>query len=201
MNPLTPQITPQITPEIKSQSISIRINGQMVQRTVSDDLALVDFLQEELGLTGTKLCCGIGVCKACTVAAKLTPQSLSQPLLACSTPAVLLDGQSITTIEGVGKPDQLSAVQQSFLDHFAFQCGYCTPGFVMATNMLIERLRISPVPLPISQLDAAINNAVGQHICRCTGYERYHRAIRAVILAETGLVTGVNSPKNKQVAK
>jgi aerobic-type carbon monoxide dehydrogenase small subunit (CoxS/CutS family) len=197
MNPLTPEITP----EIKSQSISIRINGQMVQRTVSDDLALVDFLQEELGLTGTKLCCGIGVCKACTVAAKLTPLSLSQPLLACSTPAVLLDGQSITTIEGVGKPDQLSAVQQSFLDHFAFQCGYCTPGFVMATNMLIERLRISPVPLPISQLDAAINNAVGQHICRCTGYERYYRAIRAVILAERGLVTGVNSPKNKQVAK
>ena len=203
MNPLTPQIKPEIPPEIppeiKSQSISIRINGQMVQRTVSDDLALVDFLQEELGLTGTKLCCGIGVCKACTVAVKLTPQSLSQPLLACLTPAVLLDGQSITTIEGVGKPDQLSAVQQSFLDHFAFQCGYCTPGFVMATNMLIERLRISPVPLP--ELDAAISHAVGQHICRCTGYERYYRAIRAVILAEVGLVTGVNSPKNKQVAK
>ena len=199
MNSLTLQIKPEITPEIKSQSISIRINGQVVQRTVSDDLALVDFLQEELGLTGTKLCCGIGVCKACTVAVKLTPQSLSQPLLACSTPAVLLDGQSITTIEGVGKPDQLSAVQQSFLDHFAFHCGYCTPGFVMATNMLIERLRISPVP--VSQLDAAINNAVGQHICRCTGYERYYRAIRAVILAEVGLVTGVNIPKNKQVAK
>ena len=184
-----------ITPEVKSLPISLRINGQLVQRTVSDDLALIDFLQEELGLTGTKLCCGIGVCKACTVAVKLTPQSISQPLLACSTPAVLLDGQSITTIEGVAHPDKLSPVQQAFLDHFAFQCGYCTPGFVMATNMLIERLRIAPVPLDL--LDSAIADAVGQHICRCTGYARYYRAIRAVILAEQGLVTGAGAVKNK----
>ena len=108
-----------INPEVKSLPISLRINGQLVQRNVSNDLALVDFLQEELGLTGTKLCCGIGICKACTVAVKLTPQSISQPLLACSTPAVLLDGQSITTIEGVAHPDKLSPVQQAFLDHSA----------------------------------------------------------------------------------
>ena len=172
--------------DITSKPISLHINGRKVDAVVSEDLALVDFLQEELGLTGTKLCCAIGVCKACTVAVRRTPQSLSQPILACSTPAVLLDGQNITTIEGVGGLGRLTAVQQAFLDHFAFQCGYCTPGFVLATNMLIERLRGAPIHL--RELDAAIENAVGQHICRCTGYARYYAAIRSVILAEKGLV-------------
>ena len=189
--------------EVKTQSISLTINGKIVQRTVSDDLALVDFLQEDLGLTGTKLCCGIGVCKACTVAVKQNPASLSQPILACSTPAVLLNGQSITTIEGIGggstAPQKISPVQQAFLDHFAFQCGYCTPGYVMATTMLIERLRASPVP--VADLDAAIANAVGQHICRCTGYARYYRAIRAVIMNEPGLVIGAWQAVGKHKGK
>jgi len=168
------------------QSITIHINGQKVQRDVPGDLALIDFLQEDLGLTGTKLCCGIGVCRACTVAVRRTPQSLPQPLLACSTPAVLLDGESITTIEGIGQPAQLDRIQQVFLDHFAFQCGYCTPGFVMATHMLLERLRLAPIPEP--QLDAAIADACGAHICRCTGYVRYYQAIRALVVAEKGLL-------------
>jgi aerobic-type carbon monoxide dehydrogenase small subunit (CoxS/CutS family) len=140
-----------------------------------------------LGLSGTRLCCGIGVCKACTVSARRVPTSQAQPMLACSTPVALLQGQSITTVEGTGSMDQPSAVQQAFLDHFAFQCGYCTPGFVMATEMLLSRLRAQPVQR--AQLDAAIEEAVGQHICRCTGYARYHQAIRAVVLAEKGLVT------------
>ena len=168
------------------QSITIHINGQKVQRDVPDDLALIDFLQEDLGLTGTKLCCGIGVCRACTVAVRRTPQSLPQPLLACSTPAVLLDGESITTIEGIGQPAQLDRIQQVFLDHFAFQCGYCTPGFVMATHMLLERLRLAPIPE--TQLDAVIADACGAHICRCTGYVRYYQAIRALVVAEKGLL-------------
>ena len=169
-----------------NQSITIHINGQKVQREVPDDQALIDFLQEDLGMTGTKLCCGIGVCRACTVAVQRTPQSLPQPLLACSTPAVLLDGESITTIEGIGQPEQLDSIQQAFLDHFAFQCGYCTPGFVMATHMLLERLRLAPIPA--ADLDAAIANACGAHICRCTGYVRYYEAIRALVTAEKGLL-------------
>ncbi len=166
--------------------IKITVNGKTISAQVPDDLALVDFLQEDLGMSGTRLCCGIGVCKACTVAVRRVPTSMQQPLLACSTPAALLDGQSITTIEGVGSAVKPSAVQQAFLDHFAFQCGYCTPGFVMATTMLIERLQAAPVPF--HQLDGAIADAVGQHICRCTGYERYYQAIRAVVLAHGGLV-------------
>ena len=167
--------------------VQFHVNGQPVKADVPTDLPLVDFLREELGLTGTRLCCGIGVCKACTVAARRVPTSQAQPMLACSTPVALLQGQAITTVEGVGSMERPSAIQQSFLDHFAFQCGYCTPGFVMATEMLIERLRAQPIHR--DQLDAAIENAVGQHICRCTGYARYHRAIRAVVMAEKGLVT------------
>ena len=167
--------------------VQFHVNGKPVDKTVPTDLPLIDFLQEELRLSGTRLCCGIGVCKACTVAARRAPSSQAQPMLACSTPVALLQGQSITTVEGTGGMEHPSKVQQAFLDHFAFQCGYCTPGFVMATEMLLGRLRAQPVRR--DQLDAAIEDAVGQHICRCTGYARYHQAIRAVVLAEKGLVT------------
>jgi aerobic-type carbon monoxide dehydrogenase small subunit (CoxS/CutS family) len=170
----------------KQVTVSFTLNNQPITATVPDDLALVDYLQEEQGLSGTRLCCGIGVCKVCTVKAQRVSTSQGQPMLACSTPVALLQGQTITTIEGVGNPQAPSKVQQAFLDHFAFQCGYCTPGFVMATTMLIERLRVSPVST--AQLDAAIEQAVGQHICRCTGYAKYYAAIKSVILAEGGLV-------------
>ena len=182
----TPSLTGEAGVEAASVRVNFHVNGKAVQTTVPTDLALVDFLQEELGLSGTRLCCGIGVCKVCTVAARRAPTSQSQPMLACSTPVALLEGQSITTIEAVGSAEQPSKVQQAFLDHFAFQCGYCTPGFVMATTMLMERLCSAPVPL--AQLNDAIAQAVGQHICRCTGYARYYEAIRAVILSEKGLV-------------
>lgn len=167
--------------------VNFTLNGSPVRAEVPDDLTLVDFLQEFQGLTGTRLCCGIGVCKACTVMAQRSPSSAAQPMLACSTPVALLQGMSITTIEGVGSPSAPNNIQQAFLDNFAFQCGYCTPGFVLATQMLVNRLKVAPIP--ISKLDAAIADAVGQHICRCTGYARYYKAIRDVILAQKGLVT------------
>ncbi|MFM7331580.1 MAG: (2Fe-2S)-binding protein [Brachymonas sp.] len=170
----------------KNVTVSFTLNNRPITATVPDDLALVDYLQEEQGLSGTRLCCGIGVCRVCTVKAQRVPSAQGQPMLACSTPVALLQGQSITTVEGVGSPNAPSIVQQAFLDYFAFQCGYCTPGFVMATTMLIERLRVAPVQT--SQLDAAIEEAVGQHICRCTGYAKYYAAIKSVILSEKGLV-------------
>ena len=172
---------------MKQVTVNFTLNKRPITATVPDDLALVDYLQEELGLSGTRLCCGIGVCKVCTVKAQRTPSSQGQPMLSCSTPVALLQGQTITTIEGVGSAQAPSAVQQAFLDHFAFQCGYCTPGFVMATTMLMERLRAAPVAK--DRLDQSIEDAVGQHICRCTGYAKYYAAIRTVILAEGGLVT------------
>jgi aerobic-type carbon monoxide dehydrogenase small subunit (CoxS/CutS family) len=171
---------------MKQVTVNFTLNGKAISTTVPDDLALVDYLQEDQGLSGTRLCCGIGVCKVCTVKAQRAPGSQGQPMLACSTPVALLQGQTITTVEGVGSAAAPSKVQQAFLDHFAFQCGYCTPGFVMATTMLIESLRSTPVAK--DKLDKAIEEAVGQHICRCTGYTRYYAAIKSVILAEGGLV-------------
>ena len=155
------------------QSITIYINGQKVQRDVPDDLALIDFLQEDLGLTGTKLCCGIGVCRACTVAVRRTPQSLPQPLLACSTPAVLLDGESITTIEGIGQPAQLDRIQQVFLDHFAFQCGYCTPGQICSAVGLANEGRASS--------RAEIQEMMSGNLCRCGAYSNILAAVEEVL--------------------
>lgn len=141
---------------------------------------LIDYLHEDLGLTGTKFCCGIGVCRACTVAVR-KGDGLGDLGIACSTPLALLDGTRVTTIEGIGSPDALSAVQEAFLHHFSFQCGYCTPGFVIATTLLVDRLRARP--LDGAALDAAIADAIGPHICRCTGYVRYAQAVRDVATA------------------
>jgi len=170
--------------------IDLTINGQRRQAAgVPDDLTLLEFLQEDLGLTGTKFCCGIGVCRACTVIAHRVPGAPPVPVLSCSTPVSQVNGQTITTVEGLASADgKLSKLQQAFLDDFAFQCGYCTPGFLMAAQGLIERLRVSPVRR--DQLDSTIRGACGDHICRCTGYVRYQTAIRKAVLAESGLVTG-----------
>lgn len=167
--------------------ISITVNGTLHEADVSPDLPLVSFLQDHLDLTGTKFCCGIGVCRACTVAVWRTPHSLPNALISCSTKAVDLDGQTIKTVEGLAKDGKLSPLQQAFLDDYAFQCGYSTPGFLMAGEVLLEQLKASPIPR--SRVDEAIMSAVGDHICRCTGYVRYHAAIRKVILGTPGLVT------------
>jgi aerobic-type carbon monoxide dehydrogenase small subunit (CoxS/CutS family) len=164
--------------------VNLHINGQLLRREVAADLKLIDFLHEDLGLTGTKFCCGLGVCQACTVLTRSTPTALPEPLLACITPVSALDGLLIDTVEGVagpqGRVSRLAPVQQAFLAHFAFQSGYCTPGFVMATVALLARLRAQPVPL--AQLDEAIEAALGAHVCRCTGYARYHAAARELAL-------------------
>jgi aerobic-type carbon monoxide dehydrogenase small subunit (CoxS/CutS family) len=174
-------------PEVDWITVQLRVNSKPTEpRRVEADLPLLDFLQDELGLTGTKLCCGIGVCRACTVAVRSVPQAPAVPVLSCSTPVRAVNGQEIDTVEGLAGPHGLHPLQRSFLDHFAFQCGYCAPGFLMAATVLVERLRLSPIPR--SECDAAIAEACGQHICRCTGYVRYHQAIRQVLLETPGLV-------------
>jgi len=170
-----------------SQKIAVTVNGKLREAIVPPDLPLIDFLQDVLDLTGTKFCCGIGVCRACTVAVWRTPNSVPDVLLTCVTKAIEVDGQSIRTVEGLAATDgKLSALQQAFLDDYAFQCGYSTPGFLMAGEVLLQQLKVSPIAP--SQVDEAIMNAVGSHICRCTGYVRYHAAIRKVILSTPGLV-------------
>lgn len=168
--------------------VDLTINGKRVQRkNVPSDLRLLDFLHEDLGLSGTKLCCGIGICRACTVVSNRVPAAAPVPILACSVPVAELNGQSISTVEGLAlSPDKLTVLQQAFLDQFAFQCGYCTPGFLMAAHGMMERLRLAPIPLDV--LDETIRQNCAEHICRCTGYIRYHSAIRKAVLETPGLV-------------
>jgi len=168
--------------------VDFTLNGERVTRSgLPDDLMLVDFLREELGLTGTKFCCGIAVCRVCTVSVARRPGAHEVAIRACTTPVKDVDGQVVTTVEGLGTPDNLHPLQTAFLEHFSFQCGYCCPGFLTASYALLDKLKRQPIPK--ETVDAAIEDAVGQHICRCTGYVRYHAAIRQVILDTPGLVT------------
>jgi aerobic-type carbon monoxide dehydrogenase small subunit (CoxS/CutS family) len=169
--------------------IDLTINRQRIHRkNVPSDLRLIDFLNEDLGLTGTKFGCGVGICRACTVLANRAPGAAPVPVLACSVPVAALNGQAITTVEGLApSPEHPTVLQRAFLDEFAFQCGYCTPGFLMAAHGMIEGLRRAPVRL--EALDETIRRSCGQNICRCTGYVRYHGAIRKAVLQTQGLVT------------
>lgn len=169
-----------------SRTIQFRLNGESVQVEASEDTRLVDVLSDDLGMTGTKFCCGIGVCRACTVGARSHPDALEIPMLSCSTPISAVEGYDIRTVEGLADGDRPSLLQESFLEHFAFQCGYCTPGFLMAATLLLERLQASPIHE--SEIDDAIEEACGAHICRCTGYVKYYEAMRKAILETEGAV-------------
>ena len=170
-----------------TRDITLTVNGVVRQlRQVPSDLSLLDLLHEELGLTGTKFGCGIGLCQACTVATRSNADAPLAAVRACSTMVTALDGHEIMTVEGLAPQGVLSPLQTAFLEAFAFQCGYCTAGFLMAAFVLLDQLQRAPVPL--TDLDAAIARACGEHICRCTGYRRYYDAIRTAVLAEPGLV-------------
>jgi aerobic-type carbon monoxide dehydrogenase small subunit (CoxS/CutS family) len=159
-------------------SIVFFVNGIMHRLDEArGDERLIDFLHDDLDLTGTKFCCGMGICRACTVAALRAPNSAATPLASCSTSLAMVDGMQITTIEGVAPTNALLPIQEAFLQGFAFQCGYCTPGFVMAAQIFLDGIKRAGA-LPVD-LDAAIEAAVGAHICRCSGYARYYAAIRA----------------------
>jgi len=168
--------------------ISLTVNGQATgPHAVPAGLAMIDFLHDFLGLTGTKFGCGIGVCRACVVIVD-APDGTSRTMRTCITGAAAFAGRQVRTIEGHATVGRLSAVQQAFVDHFAFQCGYCTSGFVNEATCLLEDLARNPVPR--EGLEARIEAALGDHLCRCTGYVRYYEAVRDLILADPSLTTG-----------
>ena len=173
---------------METMTLELILNNQRVVReNVDPSLKLNDFLREDLGMTGTKFGCGIAVCRACTVAVQRVPGGHLEPVRTCTTPVSAVHGKIVTTVEGLARDGQLHPLQTAFLENFAFQCGYSAPGFLMASFCLLDRLQRSPIPK--DAVDEAITEAVGQHVCRCTGYVRYHQAIREVILASPGLVT------------
>lgn len=179
------------TPGRRTQALTLEINGRRHgPLEVPEDMMLADVLHEYLGLTGTRVVCGQGVCHSCTVI--VDDAEGSRELRSCITGAHYFQGRRIRTVEGHAQRDdagqvvRLSPVQQAFLDHYSFQCGYCTPGFVNAATVLVEKLRKNPVARGL--LETTITEALDEHLCRCTGYVRYYEAVRALVLATPGLV-------------
>jgi aerobic-type carbon monoxide dehydrogenase small subunit (CoxS/CutS family) len=170
---------------MKTQRISMTVNGRAVgPYEIPDGLSMNDFLREYLNLTGTKFGCGVGACSACVVILD-HPDGTSSAEHTCITGADFFDGKSLRTIEGIAPDGKLTAVQAAFLDHFAFQCGYCTPGFVNQAQVMVEALARAPIPR--TEVEAFILTTMDGHICRCTGYVRYYAALREVILADPRL--------------
>jgi aerobic-type carbon monoxide dehydrogenase small subunit (CoxS/CutS family) len=176
----------------QQKPLSVRINGKSVgPMQVPEGLMMIEFLHEYAGLTGSRLGCGQGICHACVVIVD-QPDGTSEEMRTCITGAHFFHGRSIRTIEGhakrneAGEVVELSPVQQKFLEHFSFQCGYCTPGFVNAATVLIERLKREPVAK--ADVERTITDALNAHLCRCTGYVRYYEAVKDLILTTPGLV-------------
>ena len=164
-------------------SLALIINGRPHgPMEVRDELTMNDLLREVLGLTGTKFGCGAAQCLSCAVIVD-GPGGKSFTSPTCIVPAVSFNGKTIRTVEGHAKDGELTALQQAFISHFAFQCGYCTAGFLNEAQVLLERLERQSVPR--RDLEATIAEALDGHLCRCTGYIRYHQAVRAVVLADS----------------
>jgi aerobic-type carbon monoxide dehydrogenase small subunit (CoxS/CutS family) len=162
--------------------LSLTINGRAYgPRDVRDELSMNDFLREYLGMTGTKFGCGAAQCLSCAVIVD-NADGTSQTMPTCVVPAVNFNGKAIRTVEGHAKNGELSVLQKAFIEHFAFQCGYCTPGFLNEGQVLLERLAKKPVAR--AELEKTIAEALDGHLCRCTGYIKYHEAVRDVILAD-----------------
>ncbi|MCO1464080.1 (2Fe-2S)-binding protein [Burkholderia multivorans] len=176
----------------QQKPLSVNINGKAVgPMQVPEGLMMIEFLHEYAGLTGSRLGCGQGICHACVVILD-KPDGTSEEVRTCITGAHFFHGRAIRTVEGhakrneAGEVVELSPIQQKFLEHFSFQCGYCTPGFVNAATVLIERLKREPVAK--ADVERTITEALNAHLCRCTGYVRYYEAVKDVVMTTPGLV-------------
>lgn len=145
--------------------VSIIVNGVQHKRDVEPRMLLVHFLRDMLGLTGTNIGCDTSQCGACTV--HLDGVSVKS----CTVLAVQADGSNVTTIEGLAQNGNLHPMQQAFWDHHGLQCGYCTPGMIMAAVKLVENTS--------HITDEEIRHGLEGNLCRCTGYQNIVKAVRA----------------------
>ncbi|MFB0564153.1 MAG: (2Fe-2S)-binding protein [Candidatus Aminicenantaceae bacterium] len=151
---------------MEKQLVRIKVNSEYYELYIKPKKLLVEVLRDELGLTGTKRGCNTGACCACTVLLD------GIAVKSCSVLAVQADGSEITTVEGLADRANLAPLQRSFLDHGAYQCGFCTSGMLMsATALLSEKL---------SPTKEDIRESIHGNLCRCTGYNSIIRAIAAV---------------------
>lgn len=144
--------------------VKLKVNGKERQLYIKPNELLLNVLRNELGLMGVKYGCGIGECGACTVLAN------GQPVLSCLVLAVSMEGQEITTVEGLGKYDNLHPLQQSFIDNGAVQCGFCTSGMLLASKSLLDE---NPDPT-----EEEIREYLRGNLCRCTGYSAIVKAVK-----------------------
>jgi aerobic carbon-monoxide dehydrogenase small subunit len=158
-----------VTEPTSDRTISVEVNAQMYEREVPARRLLVHFLRDDLDLTGTHIGCDTGNCGACTIHLD------GMPVKSCMILAVQADGSQVRTVEGLATDGELTTLQQSFSNHHALQCGYCTPGMLMSATALLER---NPRP---SEDDVKV--ALQGNICRCTGYVNI---VEAVVAAGRG---------------
>ena len=146
--------------------VSFTLNGAPTQATVEPELALVDMLRDRLGLKGTKRSCDMQVCGACTVLID------GEPVSSCTVPAFEVRGRDVLTIEGVAADEDASVIGDALVENAGIQCGYCTPGMVMASVSLLKE---NPSPS-----EAEVREGLEGNLCRCTGY---HNIVKAVLAA------------------
>ena len=173
-------------PPAAPQPVAFEVNGVTRELTVDPRVTLLDALRDHLGLTGTKKGCDRGQCGACTVLVN------GRRVNACLTLAVSLDGERVTTVEGLARGETLHPVQQAFLEHDGFQCGYCTPGQVCSAVALIDEARAGaisaatpdvrvPATLPLS--DDEVRERMSGNLCRCGAYVNIVAAVQAAAKA------------------
>ena len=157
--------------------VSMVVNGRKVEREVEPRTLLVHFLREDLDLTGTNIGCETSLCGACTILMD------GKAVKSCTQLAVQADGTSVTTIEGLAGEEGLHPLQQSFWDNHGLQCGYCTPGMILAA---VDLLQNNPTPS-----EQEIRKGLKGNLCRCTGYHNIVKAIHAAAQAMSGQEGGV----------
>jgi len=144
-------------------NINISVNGKWYELAVEPYQTLLDVLRNRLELTGTKMGCGKGECGSCTVTVN------GKAILSCLTLAAQVDGKEIVTIEGLQKGAELHPLQEAFVNHSAIQCGYCTPGMIMAAKALLDS--------NANPSEEAVRKALSSNLCRCTGYDKPVKAV------------------------
>ena len=153
---------------MSTHRITLNVNGQNRVGHAEARMTLVDFLRDELGLTGTHIGCEHGVCGACSVIMD------GKPVRSCLIDAVMANGHEFTTVEGLeGKDGTLSPLQDAFWENHALQCGYCTPGMLIAVEALLQENS--------NPREAEIREAIGGNLCRCTGYQQIVEAVQMSI--------------------
>ncbi len=173
-------------------TVSMTINDKKVgPMEVDNSLMMIDFLHHYMNLTGTKFGCGAGICHACVVIVE-DEEGNSETLRTCINGVGRFNGKRVRTVEGhakrnrMGQITSLSPIQETFATHFSFQCGWCTSGFINASTVLIEKLKKEPISS--DQVEATIEEALNNHICRCSGYRKYYEGLKDFILSTDGLI-------------